>query len=269
VRDFTDPALIVVGGSNAAAIERVADLYAPLNIPPCLVSLRTAEMIKYACNAYHAVKVAFANEIGAICEKLGVSGQEVMNTFCQDKRLNISAAYLKPGFAFGGSCLPKDLRALVYRAGQFDLSLPLLESALPSNREHLARAIETVLASGAQRIGVFGLSFKENTDDLRESPAVAMLEQLIGKGRELKVYDPHISMDSIYGANRNFVLNHIPHIGRLLEADFKTVAEWAECLLVTQKPSETMRSIIENSGKIILDVAGVFGDTRVVSHTSR
>jgi GDP-mannose 6-dehydrogenase len=269
VRDFTDPALIVVGGSNPAAIQRVADLYAPLNIPPCLVSLRTAEMIKYACNAYHGVKVAFANEIGAICEKLGVSGQEVMSTFCQDTRLNISAAYLKPGFAFGGSCLPKDLRALVYRAGQFDLSLPLLESALPSNREHLARAIDAVMTSGAQRIGVFGLSFKENTDDLRESPAVAMLEQLIGKGRDLKVYDPHISMENIYGTNRNFVLNHIPHIGRLLEPDFESVAAWAECLLVTQKPTEAMRGVIENSGKPILDFAGVFSDNRIISHASR
>ena len=149
VRDFTEPALIVVGGSNPAAIQRVADLYAPLNIPPCLVSLRTAEMIKYACNAYHGVKVAFANEIGAICDKLGVSGQEVMRTFCQDTRLNVSAAYLKPGFAFGGSCLPKDLRALVYRAGQLDLTLPLLESALPSNREHLARAVDAALTSGS------------------------------------------------------------------------------------------------------------------------
>ena len=269
VRDFTEPALIVVGGSNPAAIQRVADLYAPLNIPPCLVSLRTAEMIKYACNAYHGVKVAFANEIGAICDKLGVSGQEVMRTFCQDTRLNVSAAYLKPGFAFGGSCLPKDLRALVYRAGQLDLTLPLLESALPSNREHLARAVDAALTSGVQRIGVFGLSFKENTDDLRESPAVAMLEQLIGKGRDLKVYDPHISLENIYGANRNFVLNHIPHIGRLLEPDFEQVAAWAECLLITQKPSEAMRRIIENSGKPILDVAGVFADRQALSHAIR
>ena len=265
VRDFTEPALIVVGGSNPKAVQRVADIYAPLNIPPCQVSLRTAEMIKYACNAYHGVKVAFANEIGSLCEKLGVSGQEVMKTFCQDTRLNISAAYLKPGFAFGGSCLPKDLRALVYRACQFDLNLPLLESALPSNREHLARAIDKVMTTGAQRIGVFGLSFKENTDDLRESPAVTMLEQLIGKGRDLKVYDPHISMENIYGANRNFVLNHIPHIGRLLEADFASVAAWSECLLVTQKPSAAMREAIENSGKPVLDFAGVFDDMRVAT----
>jgi hypothetical protein len=154
----------------------------PLGVKASLVSLRTAEMIKYASNAFHAVKISFANEIGALSEQVGVDGHEVMATLCEDVKLNISAAYLKPGFAFGGSCLPKDLRALVYRAAHLDLKLPLLESAMPSNEQHLRRAIDAVLDLPAQRIGVIGLAFKEDTDDLRESPVVTLLEQLIGKG---------------------------------------------------------------------------------------
>jgi GDP-mannose 6-dehydrogenase len=262
MRDFTEPALIVVGGSNPDAVKKVADLYAPLGLDPCLVSLRTAEMIKYACNAFHAVKICFANEIGALSEKLGVDGQEVMRTFCQDSRLNTSAAYLRPGFAFGGSCLPKDLRALVYRASRLDLDLPLLESALPSNDAHLNRAIQTVLDTGSKRLGIMGLTFKENTDDLRESPVISMLEHLIGKGRDLRVYDPHVSLDSIYGSNRNFLLNAIPHIGRLLVPTPEAVTAWADQLIVTQKPATAILRAIEESGLPVLDVAGVISLSR-------
>ncbi len=170
VEDFFEPSLLVVGGSDRAAMQDVADLYRLLGVNAALVSLRTAEMIKYACNAFHAVKITFANEIGALSSQLGVNGTEVMTTLCEDVKLNSSAAYLKPGFAFGGSCLPKDLRALVYRAAHLDLNLPLLESAIPSNEQHLKRAIAEILDLPAQRIGVIGLAFKENTDDLRESP---------------------------------------------------------------------------------------------------
>ncbi len=234
----------------------MADLYAPLGIEPCLVSLRTAEMIKYACNAYHAVKICFANEIGALSEAMGVDGREVMATFCRDTRLNISAAYLKPGFAFGGSCLPKDLRALTYRAARLDLHLPLLESALPSNQEHLQRAVHAILEAPAERIGVLGLAFKENTDDLRESPVITLLEHLIGKGRNVRIHDPHVSLDSIYGTNRNYLLNAIPHIGRLLVGSVGEVTSWADYLVVTQKPSPAMRESIYASGLPVLDVAG-------------
>src|SRR5206468_4074195 len=168
------------------------------------------EMIKYCCNAFHALKIAFANEVGALAERIEVSPEEVLDTLCRDVRLNISKAYLKPGFAFGGSCLPKDLRALNYRANRLDLKLPLLEAALPSNQRHLDRAIDAVLELPAgTRIGVIGLAFKENTDDLRESPVVSLLEQLIGKGREVRVFDPHIQLDAIYGANRRFILEII------------------------------------------------------------
>jgi GDP-mannose 6-dehydrogenase len=257
MRDFVEPALIVVGGSSPEAVRKVADLYAPLRLAPCLVSLRTAEMIKYACNAFHAVKICFANEIGALSEKLGVDGHEVMRTFCQDARLNISPAYLRPGFAFGGSCLPKDLRALTYRASRLDLDLPLLESALPSNEAHLRRATEAVMDTGAKRLGIIGLTFKENTDDLRESPVITMLEFLIGKGYDLRVYDPNVTLEGIYGSNRAFLLNAIPHIGRLLVAAPDAVMDWADHLIVTQKPSAAVQDAIRASGLPVLDVAGV------------
>ncbi len=171
-----------------------------------------------------------------------------MNTLCEDRKLNISAAYLKPGFAFGGSCLPKDLRALVYRAGRLDLNLPLLASAMPSNDEHLKRAVDAILELPAKRIGMIGLAFKEETDDLRESPVVTLLEQLIGKGRDVRVFDPHIRLDEIYGANRTFILESIPHIGRLLAANLEQVLGWADHLVLAQKQSETTMEMIRNSG---------------------
>lgn len=254
VRDFMEPSLVVVGGNDAASVQRMAAVYDRLKVKPCLVSLRTAEMIKYACNAFHAVKIAFANEIGALASRLDVNGLEVMETLCQDKKLNVSAAYLKPGFAFGGSCLPKDLRALTYRAARLDLKLPLLESAMPSNDRHLDRATQAVLDLRG-RIGMVGLAFKENTDDLRESPVVTLLEYLIGKGREIKIYDPHIQLDQIYGSNRDYILNAIPHIGRLLTSGFEEVAGWADHLVVTQKPSRELAAEIEKSGKPVLDLA--------------
>lgn len=255
VRDFMQPALVVVGGADAAAVRCVASLYRSLDVEPCLVALRTAEMIKYACNAFHAVKIGFANEIGALAEMMGVRPEEVLATLCKDDKLNISTAYLKPGFAFGGSCLPKDLRALRYRAARLDLKLPLMEAVLPSNEEHLHRATQAALDLGALRIGVVGLAFKENTDDLRESPVVTLLESLIGKGRDLRVYDPHIQMEKIYGSNRDYILNAIPHIGKLLTGSFDDLAGWADHLVLTQRPSRELAEEIRKSGKPVLDVA--------------
>jgi GDP-mannose 6-dehydrogenase len=254
VRDFMEPSLLVVGGTDPEAVRRVAALYAPLGIEPSLVSLRTAELIKYACNAFHALKVTFANEIGALGEELGIDAGEVMATLCRDERLNISPAYLKPGFAFGGSCLPKDLRALVYRAMRLDLKLPLMESILPANNEHLGRAIRAALDLPCERIGVFGLAFKENTDDLRESPVVALLETLLGKGRSLRVFDPQIRLEQIYGSNRQFILNAIPHIGRLLDSRFEDTLAWAQHLVIAQKPSAAYAAVIERSGIPVLDL---------------
>jgi GDP-mannose 6-dehydrogenase len=256
VQDFVEPALVVVGGSDREAVEKVASLYASLKVDPCLVTLRTAEMIKYACNAFHAVKISFANEIGSLGEVLGIDAREVMETLCQDHRLNISKAYLKPGFAFGGSCLPKDLRALNYRAGRLDLKLPMLSAVLPSNDEHLRRATTAVLNLPARRIGVVGLAFKENTDDLRESPVVTLLENLIGKGRDLRVWDPHIRVDSIYGSNRNFLMNAIPHIGRLMEPTLEDLVGWADYLVITQSPGAKVSALIAQSGLPALDLIG-------------
>jgi GDP-mannose 6-dehydrogenase len=256
VDDFLFPSLVVVGGHDLAAVARVAGLYRSLNTEACLVTLRTAEMIKYACNAFHAVKIAFANEIGSLSGQLGVDGHEVMATLCRDVKLNASKAYLRPGFAFGGSCLPKDLRALSYRANRLDVKIPLIDAALPSNREHLDRAIRAVMESGAKKVGVIGLTFKEDTDDLRESPVVGMVEHLIGKGIDVRIFDPHVSLDKIYGANRNFLLDAIPHIGRLLESKAETLIAWAGCLVVTQKPGPALLTAIESSGLPVLDLVG-------------
>jgi len=259
VSDFLEPSLVVVGGTGRSAMEKVAKLYQPLGVEACLVSLRTAEMIKYSCNTFHALKVAFANEMGALSSALGVPGAEVMDTLCRDTKLNISPAYLKPGFAFGGSCLPKDLRALVYRAGRLDLKVPLLETVLPSNDQHLRRAIQKVMDLPAARLGVFGLAFKENTDDLRESPVVALLEHLLGKGRQVRVYDPHIRLEEIYGSNQRFVLAAIPHIANLLESRLEKMLEWADCVVVTQRAAAPALELIARSGLAVLDLAGDTG----------
>ncbi|MFL6462780.1 MAG: nucleotide sugar dehydrogenase [Bryobacteraceae bacterium] len=267
VKDFMQPSLVVVGGTDQDAVERVASLYDPLGVPPCKVSLRTAEMIKYACNAFHATKIAFANEIGALSTSLGVDAQEVMRTVCEDTKLNASAAYLKPGFAFGGSCLPKDLRALVYRAGRLDLDLPLLKSVLPSNDQHLSRALNSVLELPSKRLGVIGLAFKENTDDLRESPVVAMLEQLIGKGREVHIFDPHIQLSTIYGSNRNFILESIPHISRLLQPDIEHVLQWSDYLVLAQKQSGVVMDRILESGLPVLDLIGTIAQVPALALT--
>jgi GDP-mannose 6-dehydrogenase len=254
VKDFMEPSLLVVGGTDPSAVERVVSLYAELPVEPCRVSLRTAELIKYAANAFHAVKICFANEIGTLASSLGVDAIEVMDVLCRDTVLNISATYLKPGFAFGGSCLPKDLRALVYRASRLDLKLPLLESVLPSNQRHLERALEAVIDLPALRLGVFGLAFKENTDDLRESPVVALLEQLIGKGRNLRVFDPRILPDRIFGSNQRYLLSAIPHIGKLFEPSLTELLAWADHLVIAQKPSLEFEKMIAASGLPVTDL---------------
>jgi GDP-mannose 6-dehydrogenase len=256
VKDFRQPPLTVVGGMHAPSMETVAGLYESLGAAPSLVTLRSAEMIKYACNIFHAVKINFANEIGAVCDRLGIPALEVMQTLCQDTTLNISSAYLRPGFAFGGSCLPKDLRAVNYRASRLDLKLPMLESLLESNHQQLRRAIQRV-EDLPGKIGVIGLAFKENTDDLRESPVVALLEHLIGRGRELRVWDPQIRLECIYGSNREYILNSIPHIGRLLSSSVTDLLTWgAAHLVLTQRPSEQLRQQLADTGKPVVDLSG-------------
>jgi len=259
VSDFLNPSLVVVGGDDPDAARQVAALYTPLGVEASIVSLRAAEMIKHCCNAFHALKVAFANEVGSIAARLCISPQEVMDTLASDTRLNISPAYLKPGFAFGGSCLPKDLRALTYRALRLDLRLPLLEAILPSNERHLERGVDAVLDAPAARIGVFGLAFKENTDDLRESAVVTAIERWLGKGKEVRVHDPHVCLDSIYGSNRSFLLNALPHIGKLLAASLEEVLDWCECLVVAQTPDADAERWIAAAGKPVIDLARMRG----------
>ncbi|HME59017.1 MAG TPA: nucleotide sugar dehydrogenase [Terracidiphilus sp.] len=263
VKDFMEPSLLVVGGSSDEAAQSVADLYAGLSGEVSIVSLRTAEMIKYACNAFHAVKIGFANEIGSLALSLGVNPEQVMATLCRDTKLNISSTYLKPGFAFGGSCLPKDLRALTFRASRLDLKLPLLESVLPSNDEHLRRAIHEVLELTGKRIGIFGLAFKEGTDDLRESPVITIIEHLIGKGRTVKIHDPHIQLDEIYGSNLSFVVSALPHIGRLLARSLDDLISSSDVLVIAQVPASSTLALMKASGLNILDL------TKLTIATSR
>ena len=256
VKDFMEPSLVVVGSRNRAAADRVAALYAGLPVTTSVVALRTAELIKYTCNTFHALKIAFANEIGTLSASLGLDGAEVMETVCQDSKLNISKAYMKPGFAFGGSCLPKDLRGLTYRARQLDLDLPLLNSVLPSNEAHLTRAVHRVMESRATRIGVYGLSFKPDTDDLRESPGLALVERIIGRSCSVKIYDPYIRLDAIHGSNQAFLLNAVPHIGRSMEQSLEAVLAWAEVIVVTQEPNAESQQILANSPVPVINVSG-------------
>lgn len=253
VRDFMEPSLVVIGSSEPEAAERVASVYRNLNAEIHRVSLRTAEIIKYACNAFHALKISFANEFGTLASRLGIDPVEALSVFCRDEKLNISPAYLKPGFAFGGSCLPKDLRALIYRAGRLDLDLPLLRSILPSNREHLERGIHSALALSG-RIGIYGLSFKENTDDIRESPVVALIEQLIGKGRDIRIFDPHIRLANVYGSNLSFVTKALPHIGRLVLNGTDELFAWAQHIILTQKPQGEFAKRLQSSGLPTIDL---------------
>ncbi len=262
VADFLNPSLVVVGGSDPDAVARVAGLYDSLRVEPVLVSLGSAEMVKYACNCFHAVKISFANEIGTLCGYLGIPPNEVMETLCADVRLNTSPAYLKPGFAFGGSCLPKDLRALTYRASRMDLSLPLLGNVIASNQAHLERAFHAVLALPAKRIGIFGLAFKEDTDDLRESPVIALVEYLIGKGRELRIFDPQIRMDEIYGQNQQFAINAVPHIGRLMTSTLQEMLDAADQVIVTQQPRAQWQQKLDASGKPTLCLADLLQVSR-------
>jgi GDP-mannose 6-dehydrogenase len=237
VHDFSHPPKTVIGELDEASGAAVARLYEGIEAPLYRVPLRVAETVKYVDNAFHALKIGFANEVGALCSALDVDAHEVMSIFRADRKLNISTAYLKPGFAFGGSCLPKDLRALVHAARRVDVDLPILESVLFSNERHLGRTLDAIVGVGLRRVGLFGLAFKPGTDDLRESPLVELAERLVGKGFDLRIYDPAVSLARLVGANREFIEAHIPHLSTLLVPSAGEVVEHAEiCVLGTSLP---------------------------------
>jgi len=238
VFDYAHPPKTVIGELNRASGDLVAGLYAGLRAPLFRTDIATAEMVKYTDNAWHALKVGFANEIGNLCKAVGVDSHRVMDMFCQDTKLNLSPYYLKPGFAFGGSCLPKDLRALLYRAKTLDVELPILASILPSNALQVERALQAVIDAGARNVGVLGFSFKAGTDDLRESPVVELAERLIGKGYDLRFYDRNVSLARLHGANRDYILKRIPHISRLMVDSLGEVLEHAQTLVIGNSDPE-------------------------------
>jgi len=232
LNDFSRPPLTLVGCGDPATASLLRLLYESVQAPFVHTSIRTAEMVKYAANAFHALKVCFANEVADVCAALGADSAEVMRVFAMDRKLNVSEAYLRPGFAFGGSCLPKDLRALLYAARAADVSVPLLASVLPSNEGQVRRGVDAVLASRRQRIGVVGLSFKAGTDDLRESPMVARVETLIGKGCDVRILDRNVSMARLVGANRRYIEEEIPHIASLMCASAEALLAHAEVIVI-------------------------------------
>ena len=235
VADFFEPPFTVLGASNKSHLQPLRDVYEGVNSRVFETSLAGAEMVKYACNAFHAVKVGFANELGTLCKAFGVDAQSVSEIFTSDTRLNISAAYLSPGFAFGGSCLPKDLRALTYGAKELDIQLPLLASILPSNTQHIERAVESVLRTKVRKIGVLGLSFKAGTDDLRESPLVQLIKRLLGEGLEIRIWDREVSLGNLIGSNRQYIQEVIPHIGSLLRPTLEEVVQTTDVVLIGTK----------------------------------
>jgi GDP-mannose 6-dehydrogenase len=231
VYDYYNPPFTLIGTSEAT-VPRLAALYEKVATDVFYVPLETAEMVKYVCNTFHALKIAFANEIGSICRSLGVDSHQVMDLVCRDTKLNISPRYLRPGFAFGGSCLPKDVRALLYRAQRSDVSVPLVQAVLTSNRHQVERGIDAVLQLKPRKVTMLGLSFKAGTDDLRESPLVTLAEALIGKGIDLCIFDEHVSIARLVGANREYIQHEIPHISSLLVGSLEEAVEGADVIVV-------------------------------------
>ncbi|MFD2418485.1 nucleotide sugar dehydrogenase [Amycolatopsis pigmentata] len=254
VRDFFDPPKTVIGEIDPESGDTVARLYEGLPGEVFRVEVPIAEMTKYADNAFHGLKIGFANELGAVCRALGIDSHRVMDVFLADRKLNVSPAYLRPGFAFGGSCLPKDLRGLVYAAHRADVSVPLLSHVLPSNEEHLKRAFELVVRTGRRRIGLFGLSFKPGTDDLRESPLVELAERLLGKGYDLRIYDANVSVSRLVGANREYIESRLPHLGQLLAGSVDEVLAHADVCLVGCLDPDVLGALESAGDRVVIDL---------------
>ena len=258
VTDFFEPPITVLGAPDPSQLAPLRELYSWVPGRIYETSYTTAEMVKYVCNSFHALKVSFANEVGTLCKELGADSQAVTEIFTSDTRLNISAAYLKPGFAFGGSCLPKDLKALAYRGKELDLRLPLLEAILPSNQQHIERVVEAVLRTNKRKIGLLGLSFKPGTDDLRDSPLVHLVKRLLGEGCQIQIWDENVALGRLIGSNRQFIEEVIPHIGSLLRDNLGEVVENADVVIVgTQAvPREALAAHLRPE-QIVLDLVNL------------
>ncbi len=258
VYDYYHPPKTVIGETDERAGEMLVKLYEKMEAPMVRTDVETAEMVKYTDNTWHAVKVAFANEIGNICKAVGIDGHKVMEIFCQDTKLNLSPYYMKPGFAFGGSCLPKDVRALTYKARSLDLELPLLDSILPSNRKQVEKGVNMIVDKGNRKIGILGFSFKAGTDDLRESPLVDVIEHLLGKGYELKLYDKNVNLAALTGANQDYILNHIPHISKLMVNSMEEVLAFADTVVIGNGAAEFKQVPgLLKEGQIIVDLVRI------------
>ena len=258
IYDYYHPPMIVIGELDKKSGDIVEQIYANIDAPVVRTSIKVAEMVKYVNNAFHGLKVCFANEIGNICKKLGIDSHQVMEIFCLDKKLNLSPYYLKPGFAFGGSCLPKDLRALLYKGQREDLKLPLLNSILDSNENQVKMGIKLITKTKKKKIGIFGFSFKPGTDDLRESPMVELIETLLGKGYKISIYDKNVSIAKIFGANKQYIEKEIPHISSLMCSSIKKVLSDSEVLVIGNN-SEEFKKIPEliREDQIIIDLARI------------
>src|SRR3954466_4291992 len=255
LKDFRKPPLTLVGHNHAADASGTIALYQSIDAPLVSTSIRVAEMMKYTSNTWHALKVVFANEIGNLCKKLDVDSHDVMDIFCRDEKLNLSPYYLKPGFAFGGSCLPKDVRALQYRAKEMDVEMPLISQILPSNRGQIQQALDQVLETGKKNIGLLGFSFKAGTDDLRESPIVILAEALLGKGVSLRIYDRNVSIARLVGANKEYIEKQIPHLSSLLCNTIEEVIDGSEVIVVGNQAPEFAQAVQEcRADQIVIDL---------------
>jgi GDP-mannose 6-dehydrogenase len=259
ISDFHQPPMTVIGEFDARTGEVVQALYAGLAAPVVRTKIGNAEMVKYTANAFHGLKVTFANEIGNLCKRLGLDGREVMEIFCRDEKLNISAAYLQPGFAFGGSCLPKDLRALLHKARELDLEPPVLRSVLVSNTHQIEEAYRLIKRSGKRKIAMLGLSFKPGTDDLRESPIAALVELLVGKGHEVSIYDREVLLARLHGSNRAYIEQTIPHISRLMKPSVDLALHDAEVIVIGKRSAEYREPLRRfANGHYVIDLASLF-----------
>ncbi|PLW66637.1 nucleotide sugar dehydrogenase [Pseudohalioglobus lutimaris] len=262
IEDYRNPPKTVIGEMDERSGDLLGELYSELNAPLVRTDLATAEMVKYTDNIWHALKVGFANEIGNVCKHAGIDGHRVMEIFCADEKLNLSSAYLKPGFAFGGSCLPKDIRAISYKAKSMDVELPIIDSILPSNQKQIERGLDMILSTGNKKISILGFSFKAGTDDLRESPLVEVIERLIGKGYDLRLYDRNVNLARLTGANKEYIHNVIPHISQLMVDNLEEVLEHGDTIVIGNRATEFKQALaMTSNNQSIIDLVRISEET--------